>query len=74
MDVDKRLFLADEKISFLEYDDSNMKKQKHFDHEKLQSEIRESFFEVKEEDEDEEKDELLSSEEDKNSDNTKEDI
>ena len=70
MDVDKRIFDADKKISYLE-NEIIEKNDKLIDLKKIHSEIRESFFEVKEENDD--IDEHFSSEEEKNSHNTKED-
>ena len=72
MDVESRLISVEEKLLFHDDDkESSKTKDRTIESSKIRSEIRDSFFEIKEE---EEKGDGYSSEEDKNNENTKENI
>ena len=71
MDIDQKILLAEERISFIDNDNINIKPRE-IDHSKIESEIRGTFDEVKEE----EREDYYSSdegrEEEKNNENSKE--
>jgi len=70
MDIDQKISMAEEKISFIENDNIN-KQQRDIDHSKIESEIRNTFPDVKEEENEDYYSSDEGREDEKNSENSK---